>query len=231
MIKITNLRKSYGRFSLHIENMTIPGEKICGLIGANGCGKSTTVKLLAGLISQDSNNSAIDYGKLSQKDITLIPQKPYIMRDTVLANLMYPLKLRKTKPDMELIDHFLELAGLQDLKQAYAPSLSSGEGQKLALIRAMVFSPKVIFVDETFSNMDMKSHANFEKYIVERQKKHPVTWVVITHQLATIKRMCEYIFFMDDGRIEEEGKIEEVFSAPKTPTLERFLELNHLNKD
>jgi len=206
--------------------MAIPSGKICGLIGANGCGKSTTVKLLAGLIQQDAG--IINYGKLSNKDITLIPQKPYIMRDTVINNLIYPLKLRKIQPNTELINHFLELAGLQDLKQAYAPSLSSGEGQKLALIRAMIFSPKVIFIDETFSNMDVKSHANFEKYILERQNNHPITWVTISHQLSTIKRMCEYVFFMDDGKIKEEGGTEEVFSNPKTSTLKKYLQLNQL---
>ena len=224
-MKISNLQKSFGRFSLHIQDVELHSGQIYGLIGANGCGKSTTIKLLAGLIKPDTG--AIDYEELDPRGITLVPQKPYMMRDTVMANLTYPLKIRKIKPDKALLDHFLELAGLQDLQQAYAPGLSSGESQKLALIRAMVFSPKLIFVDETFSNMDMESQARFEKYVLETQNISPVTWVIISHQLSTIKRMCRYTFFMENGEIKEEGETDVILSTPKTPSLEIYL--NFLN--
>ena len=220
-MKIFNLQKSFGRFALHIQDMELRSGQIYGLIGANGCGKSTTLKLLAGLIPPDAE--VINYEGLNARDITLVPQKPYLIRDTVMANLTYPLKIRKIKPDKELLDHYLELAGLQNLKQAYAPGLSSGESQKLALIRAMVFSPKLILIDETFSNMDMESQARFENYVLERQKKSPITWMIISHQLPTIRRMCGYTFFMEDGKIEEEGDTGMVLAKPQTPSLERYV--------
>jgi len=196
LIKASGLRKSFGRFSLHIEDLQLYDKQIYGIVGPNGCGKSTITKMLARLIKPDAGT--INYGSLNMQDITLVPQKPYMMHDTVMANLTYPLKIRKVKPDKKLIDHYLELAGLQDLKQAYAPGLSSGEGQKLALIRAMVFSPKIIFVDETFSNMDNKSRTKFEKYILESQAKSPITWVIISHQFSVIERICDYVFYMDE---------------------------------
>ena len=220
-MKISDLRKSYERFSLHIEDLSLDSGQIYGLIGANGCGKSTTLKLLTGLIQPDAG--VIDYGNLDKQDITLVPQKPYLMRDTVLANLIYPLKIRKIKPNPGTVDHYLELAGLQDLRQAYAPSLSSGEAQKLALVRAMIFSPKVIFVDETFSNMDMESQMLFEKYILGKQEKSPATWVIISHQLATIKRMCSYVFYMANGKIEAQGETETVLTASENASLVKYL--------
>ena len=218
---ISSLSKSFGQFSLHIPHLQMPADQIYGLIGPNGCGKSTLASLLAGLLPPDSGT--INHDGLGQKDMTLVPQKPYLMRDTVLANLIYPLKVRKLKPNAAEIDHYLKLAGLQNLRHEYAPKLSSGEAQKLALIRAMVFSPRLIFVDETFSNMDMESQANFENYILESQQKRPITWVIISHQLSTIKRICDYVFYMKDGRIEEEGKACAIFANPKTASLKRYL--------
>jgi len=220
-MKISNLQKSFGRFSLHIQDMELRNGQMYGLIGANGCGKSTTIKLLAGLIQPDAG--VIGREGLDAKDITLVPQKPYLMRDTVMTNLTYPLKIRKIKPNKALLDHYLELAGLQNLKQAYAPGLSSGESQKLALIRAMIFSPKLIFVDETFSNMDMESQARFEKYVLDRQQTTPMTWVVISHQLSTIRRMCEYTFFMEHGKIVEKGETDIILTKPETTSLEQYV--------
>ena len=221
-MRISNLQKSFGRFSVNIPALELTSGKIYGLIGPNGCGKSTAIKLLSGLLAPDAG--VIDYKDLNMRDITLVPQRPYMMRDTVLANLQYPLKIRGIQPDKIFLDSCLELAGLQDLKNAYAPGLSSGESQKLALIRAMVFSPKFIFVDETFSNMDIESQARFEKYILAQQEIASTTWVVISHQLATIKRLCEYTFFMENGKIVEEGMTDALLTHPKTPQLKQYVE-------
>ena len=199
-MKISNLRKTFGRFSLHIEELELESGKIYGLVGPNGSGKSTAIKLLSGLMKPDAGE--IDYGDCKPNEITIVPQKPYVMRDTVLANLVYPLKLRKIKPDMHIVDQYLELAGLQDMRKAYAPGLSSGETSKLALIRAMIFSPKVIFLDETFANMDEESRVAFEEFILDRQKVSPIMWVIVSHQLPTIRRMCDFVFAMCDGRVD-----------------------------
>ena len=221
-MKISNVQKSFGRFCLNIPALTLEKGRMYGMIGPNGGGKSTAVKLLAGLLTPDAG--AIDYEGLHPRDITLVPQKPYLMRDTVRANLVYPLQIRKIKPDKGVLDHFLSLAGLEDLQNAYAPGLSSGEAQKLALIRAMIFSPQLIIADETFSNMDMESQARFEKYILDRQRTAPVTWVVISHQLSTIKRLCSHTFFMQNGEIKEEGATGTLLESPKTQALKQYVE-------
>jgi ABC-type glutathione transport system ATPase component len=92
----------------------------------------------------------------------------------------------------------------------------------------MVFSPKFIFVDETFSNMDMESQARFEKYILAQQRQaddaNRPTWVVISHQLSTIKRLCARTFFMESGAIKEAGDTHELLAHPKTPQLKQYVE-------
>ena len=221
-MKISDVKKSFEKFSLHIENLDIPEGKIYGIIGPNGCGKTTAMKLMAGVSSPDSGT--IDYEGLTPRDITMVMRKPYLLHDTVLRNLLYPLKLRKIKPDIEKIEHYLEIAGLQNYHNEYALGLSGGEQQKLSLIRALIFSPKLIFIDEAFSNMDIESVAFFENYILDIQKKTPVTWVIISHQLSNIKRLCEYAIFMHNGKIGMTGTTNELLSSPENDDLKKYLQ-------
>jgi len=220
-MKISNLKKSFDKFSLHIESLEMPEGKIYGIIGPNGCGKSTAMKMMAGVMRAD--NGTIDYEGLTPRDITMVLRKPYLLHDTVVRNLTYPLKLRKIKPDTDLVDHYLQITGLQNYRNDYAPALSGGEQQKLALVRALIFSPKMIFIDEAFSNMDIESVAFFENYILEKQKENPITWVIISHQLANIKRLCEYTFFMHNGKVCACGATDELLSSPENDKLKQYL--------
>ena len=220
-MRISDLKKGYENFSLHIDNLEIPHGKIYGIIGPNGCGKTTAMKLMAGLIKPDSGS--IDYNGLTQREITMVMRKPYLLHDTVLRNLLYPLKLRKIKPDSEIIEHYLKITGLSDRRNEYAPQLSGGEQQKLALARALIFSPKLIFIDEAFSNMDIESVAFFEEYILNRQKENPTTWVIISHQLSIIKRLCDYVYFMHNGKIAISGVTDELLDSTDNTELQQFL--------
>ena len=221
-MKITNVKKDYERFSLNIESLDISEKKIYGIIGSNGSGKTTAMKIMAGLIDPDSGH--VDYGELKPNDITMILRKPYLIHDTVVRNLVYPLKLRKIKPDEEQIEHYLKITGLQNHRNEYALNLSGGEQQKLSLARALIFSPKIIFIDEAFSNMDIESAAFFENYILEIQKTKPITWVITSHQLSTIKHLCEYIIFMHEGKIKASGTTSELLSSPENADLKKYLQ-------
>ena len=221
-MKISNIKKKFDRFSLHIDQLETQEGKIHGIIGPNGCGKTTAMKIMAGLLNPDSGK--VDYENLSPRDITMVFRKPYLLHDTVMRNLIYPLKIRNIKPNNEQVEHYLEIAGLQDYRNQYAPGLSSGEQQKLSLVRAMIFSPKLIFIDEAFSNMDIESLAFFENYILNMQKIKPTTWVIISHQLSSIKRLCDYVYFMYGGKIEAHGKPKEILQYPESVNLRRYLQ-------
>jgi len=221
-MKICNVKKDFDRFSLHIESLDMPEGKMYGIIGPNGCGKTTALKIMSGVLPPDSGH--IDYEGLTPREITMIFRKPYLLHDTVYRNLVYPLKLRKIVPDKELIEHFLDIAGLQNHRSDYALNLSGGEQQKLSLIRALIFSPKLIFIDEGFSNMDIESVAFFENYILDIQKEKPATWVIISHQLSNIKHLCEHVFFIHNGEIKASGPTDSIFSSPDNPELKRYLQ-------
>ncbi|MCL2425246.1 MAG: ABC transporter ATP-binding protein [Oscillospiraceae bacterium] len=221
-MKISNLKKNYEKFSLNIDSLSIDEGKIYGIIGPNGCGKTTAMKLIAGIEKPDSGQ--IDYEGLTERDMTMVLRKPYLLNDTVIRNLVYPLKLRNIKPDDGLVNHFLEITGLTNLRDEYAHGLSGGEQQKLALARALIFSPKVIFIDEGFSNMDIESVAFFENYILEMQSKKPMTWVIISHQLSNIRRLCEHVFFMHNGEVRASGSTGSLLSDPRDEKLKQYLQ-------
>jgi len=221
-MRISNVKKSFEKFSVHIEDLEIPEGKIYGIIGPNGCGKTTAMKLLAGVALPDSG--FIDYEGLTPRDITMVMRKPYLLHDTVTRNLVYPLKIRNIKPDTELIEHYLDITGLKEYRDEYALTLSGGEQQKLSLARALIFSPKLIFIDEAFSNMDIESVAFFENYILEMQKTEPKTWVIISHQLSNIKRLCEHVFFMNNGEIKAAGATDELLESPDNADLRQYLQ-------
>jgi len=221
-MKIYDLKKIYDNFTLHIEVLDLPPGKMYGIIGPNGCGKTTAMKIMAGVTQP--NSGIIDYEGLSARDITMIFRKPYLLHDTVLRNLLYPLKLRNKQPDDDYINRLLEIAGLHKLRNEYALTLSGGEQQKLSLIRALVFSPKMIFIDEGFSNMDIESVAFFEDYILKLHKIRPTTWVIISHQLSNIKRLCEHVFFMHEGKVKTSGPAALLLTEPDNDDLIRYLQ-------
>jgi len=221
-MKISNITKKFDRFSLSWERTDTFEQRIYGIIGANGCGKTTLMKILSGLVKPDSGE--IDYCGLTPRDVTMVFRKPYLTSDSVYKNLIYPLKLRKIQPDEGRVTELLELAGLADMRNQYAPSLSSGEQQKLSFIRGLIFKPKVILIDEAFSNMDIESVARFEQYILGIQRDDPATWIVISHQLSNIKRLCDHVYFMDSGQFAAEGTPEEMLFNPQNPQLARYLQ-------
>ena len=218
---ITDLKKTMGSFSLDVDSLLVPSPGIYGLVGPNGCGKTTLAKLMAGLLEPDSGS--IDTEGLGPRDITLISRKPYMMDDTVYNNLVYPLRLRKIKPDPRLVEEYLERMGLAQRSRQKAKSLSSGEQQKLAFLRALIFKPRLIIADEAMTALDIDSLDLFESLILELQKDDPITWIIISHQVSHIRRLASYIFFMYKGRIEEEGSMEDIISQPLNPHLKQYL--------
>ncbi len=197
-MKISKLQKKIGQFTLQIEELYLESGKVHGLIGTNGCGKTTLSKLIQGILVPDGGR--IDYEGLTPRDITMTTQRPYLLHDTVYQNLIYPLKIRGIRPDEAKMDAWLERCGLLQKKNQYARSLSSGEQQKLSFIRALVFDPAFVIVDETLSNLDPDSTELFEQLMREQQTKNKMTWLLISHQLVHVRKICDQVHFMEQGK-------------------------------
>jgi len=199
---LKDIKKKYVEFSLCIDNFAVTKPGIYGLVGRNGCGKSTLAKTMTGLIKPDSGT--IDTEGLTPQDITYFGRKPYMMDDTVYNNLVYPLKLRKQTPDPELVDSLLERMGFLNRKKQRAKSLSGGEQQKLSFLRAIIFKPKFVIADEAMTAMDMDSLDIFEKVILEEQEREKSIWIIISHQMPRLKDICNHLYFMSNGQLQQE---------------------------
>lgn len=219
-MQIIKIQTTVGDFDLDVKDLSIP-KKIIGLIGPNGSGKTTLAKSIMDMIptsiSEIENNFA-------PEDMAYLSQRPYIIKDTVIENITYPLKIRNQKVDNDKIDQMLEKVSLLDKKHQYAPSLSSGEQQKLSFIRGLIYDPKFIIVDETFSNMDTTSTRIIMDWILEIQKASPRTWLIISHQLAHIKKLTSEIIFMDKGKVYTTGPTDQIFQNQEPGPLQDYLD-------
>jgi len=218
---LKGIEKKLGDFFLDVRELSVSKPGIYGLIGPNGCGKSTLAKIMAGLLKQDKGS--VDGEGLSMRDITFLSRKPFMMDDTVYNNLVYPLEIRKIKPEPEIIYEFLDKMKFSKRGKQRAKSLSGGEQQKLSFLRAIIFKPKFIIADEAMTAMDMDSLDLFEKTIIEEQKKENSTWIIISHQMPHIRRICDYLFFMYDGKMSAEGNTGNIFNSSENSNLKNYL--------
>ena len=200
-MKITDLKVTAGGFTLSVPSAEFAPGKIHGIVGHNGSGKTILLKTIMGILTPDSGT--VDYEGLTPREITLMSQRPYVLHGSVYENLVYPLKLRGIQPDTpEMaaeIDRLLDRVGLLPLKNQYARSLSSGERQKLSFLRAIIFRPKFVMMDETLSNIDPESEAQILNLIREIQASEPITWLIVNHQLEQKKDLCDFIHRMEKG--------------------------------
>lgn len=220
-MKIIDMKKKIGEFDLSIPDFEIEEGKIHGFIGSNGCGKTTLAKLIMGILTPDSG--VVDLGEISRKEVTMTSQRPYLLHSSVYENLLYPLKIRGRKSETEKIDYLLEKCGLIEKKKQYARSLSSGEQQKLSFIRALVFDPKLIIVDETLSNLDPDSVELFLSIIREVQEKKPITWVFISHQMVQVRQLCDQLHFLAKGEVVASGTPDELIFQSRDERLRQYI--------
>lgn len=220
-MKIINVEKKVGDFFLETGVFQIEKGCIHGFIGGNGSGKTTLAKLIMGILEPDRGR--IDYGDLTMRDITMTSQRPYLLHDTVYENIIYPLKIRKITPDKKSVLHMLEACGMGGKEKQSARSLSSGERQKVSMLRAMCFHPRLVIIDETLSNLDPDSVDFFEKQMLKMNQEEGSTWILISHRLSHIRKMCGMVHALDKGKIVQSGRTEDVLFHSPVPEVQRFL--------
>jgi ABC-2 type transport system ATP-binding protein len=204
MIDIENLSKSFGSF-VAVENLTLHvGEgQVFGLLGPNGAGKTTTVRMLCCLISKTSGTAKIgkyEIGKASdipkiRRIIGLLPENVGLYEDlSAYKNLDFYGKIYKLTEAQrkERIERYLRMLGLWEKKDRPAGSFSKGMKQKLAIARALIHDPKILFLDEPTANLDPEASKIVRDFILDLKKeKHTI--FLNTHLLEEAERMCDYI--------------------------------------
>ena len=233
MIELVGVHKTFTTKDLNVEackdvNLKIEDGDIFGIIGFSGAGKSTLVRCINLLERPTSGKVLIDGVDITQlkeaelrkirKKIGMIFQHFNLMRSrTVYQNIAYPLKgskLTKAQIDKKVKD-LLELVGLSEKLNAYPSELSGGQKQRVAIARALANDPKVLLCDEATSALDPQTTSSILKLLKEVNQKLGITIVLITHEMAVIKEICNRVAVMELGKVVETGNILDIFSHPK----------------
>lgn len=224
-ITISNLRKSYdGRQVLDAKEGRVRSGSRTAIVGPNGAGKSTLLKIIAGLESPDEGAVLYDgNNQFPQMDVTLVFQKPYLISSTVEKNIAYPMKLRGFSPEQieNRITELTEELNFSGFRKQKSWKLSGGETQKVALARALSFRPKLLLLDEPTANIDPYTTSEIERMLLSITD---TTIIMVTHNLAQAKRVCDDIIMLHEGQIVETGRAAEVLTAPKSEKARRFIE-------
>ncbi len=190
-----------------IDDLQLGAGEIAVLIGENGSGKTTFLKILAGLLGPQSGqieaalNGVPSVGGVRSAAPVLVHQKPYLFAESVFSNVAYPLRVRKVARE-ELRRRTLSALntlGLQGLAGRWAPSLSGGEKQRVAIARALVLRPSILLLDEPSSNIDDGSVRTIERVLRELAESG-VAVIMSTHNLASAYRLADRIVPMAAGR-------------------------------
>ena len=253
ILEVKNLEKSFGKTQvLKGISFNLEEGDVLSVIGSSGSGKTTLLRCINFLETADSGKITVDGDvifdsssekKLSKKeqlekqlsiglvfqDFNLFPQY------NVLDNVTLALKVRaKKRPDFkknkkaiyeeieEKAMSVIEKMGLEDKIKNYPCELSGGQKQRVSIARAMALEPKILFFDEPTSALDPELTGEILKVIRELAEEN-MTMVIVTHEMTFAKEVSDYIVFMDQGVIAEEGKAEEVIGNPKTDRLKAFL--------
>lgn len=210
-LSVTNISKGYnGNQVLKGCDFSFDNIGIYVLTGANGCGKSTFLRLCALIESSDSGE--INYraeGTVLPKDlalkrrITLVLPKVGVFNTTVFRNVSYGLGIRgiKGRKAVVKVNDALEFVGLADKKDQNGLTLSSGETQRLGIARALVIEPDMLFLDEPTASVDQKNTAIIEDIILRMKREGRATVIITTHDKEQAARLADSLLLMHDGKI------------------------------
>ncbi len=236
-IKLKNLKRDYGTLhAVQDVSLTIPSNKIYGIIGRSGAGKSTLVRLVSMLEKPDSGEVWYDderVDNLSKKDliqkrrrIGMIFQNFNLFSSrNALENIAYPMEICHMEKSYikKRSEELLALVGLAGRGDAPISTLSGGQKQRVAIARALAIQPDILFCDEATSALDPQTTRAILALIKEIQKKMNLTVVMITHQMEVVRDACDFVAVLDQGRVVEEGKVSEVFASPVSAVTKDFL--------
>lgn len=241
-IKLENLKKTYkskdGAEIRAVDGISvdIPENKIFGIIGKSGAGKSSLVRLMSLLENPDSgaiyyNDERVD----SLKGKNLIERRRRIgmifqnfnlfSSRTAGKNIAYPMEIAGYPKDkIQLrIKEMLKLVGLEDRENAPISTLSGGQKQRIAIARALATNPDILFCDEATSALDPQTTRAILQLIRDIQKKMNLTVVMITHQMEVVLNACEQVAVIESGKVVEQGLVSEIFKNPKSETTRDFI--------
>lgn len=231
-IELNNIHYSYpnaDRKSLNGISMSIPAHKVIGLVGSTGCGKTTTVDLVLGLLESQQGALSVDGQVINsinlrewQKAIGYVPQQIYLSDDTVASNIAFGID--ECDINLDAVIRAAKIANLHDfvvndLPNGYQTSvgergvrLSGGQRQRIGIARALYHNPQVLILDEATSALDNLTELAVMEAI--NKLRHDITIILIAHRLSTV-RECDQIYLLEKGKVIAQGNYDQLMSSNK----------------
>ena len=229
-LEVRNLSKAFGRdgAGAHDVDLHLDESEVVSLLGPSGCGKTTTLRCIAGFYRPDAGSISIGGITVAAPGIFVPPEdrqiamvfQNYVLwpHMTAFQNVAYGLNLRRV-PKQEIerrVDEILALLGLTGLERRYPHQLSGGQQQRVSVARSLVVRPKVLLLDEPFSNLDAKLRIQMRQEMRELLRRLGISAVYVTHDQEEAMVISDRILLMDSGRIVEQGTPFELFEKPRT---------------
>ncbi|MEE9430045.1 MAG: ABC transporter ATP-binding protein [Melioribacteraceae bacterium] len=235
MIKLKNITHSYGTKSvLHNLDLDIEANKLTCLLGSSGCGKTTILRLIAGLEIPKTGKVIIEKKTVTQDDKIVTPPHKrnvgFIFQDlalwphfTIYKNIAFGLAERKEDNIKDTVFKMLDFFGLQEHAKKYPHQLSGGQKQLVAISRSLVLKPKILLMDEPLASIDVKLKRKILEHINNLKQNFNLTIVYVTHDHKEAFAIADKVVVIDDGKIEETGTVDEIKKSDNK-FVEYFLE-------
>jgi sulfate transport system ATP-binding protein len=231
-IDISHVTKRFGDFvALDDVSVSLPTGQLTALLGPSGGGKSTLLRIIAGLEKADSGTIEIEGVDATRtapqkRNVGFVFQHYAVFKHmTVAKNVAFGLEIRN-KPKAEIadrVDELLKLVHLSQFAHRLPSQLSGGQRQRMALARALAIQPKVLLLDEPFGALDAKVRKELREWLRRLHDEVPVTTVFVTHDQEEAMEVADEIVVINDGRIEQVGTPDELYDEPASDFVMDFL--------
>ncbi|MFD5735841.1 MULTISPECIES: ABC transporter ATP-binding protein [Streptomyces] len=234
-VRLHGISKTYGSFTaVHPLDLTVPAGSFFALLGASGCGKTTTLRMIAGL--EEPTTGTVE---LSGQDVTALP--PYKRQvNTVFQNyalfphldiyenVAFGLRRRGVKSVKKQVEEMLDLVQLGPMARRKPQQLSGGQQQRVAVARALINHPQVLLLDEPLGALDLKLRRQMQLELKRIQTEVGITFVHVTHDQEEAMTMADTVAVMNGGRVEQLGAPADLYENPGTTFVANFLGTSNL---
>tara|TARA_B100000131_G_scaffold228221_1_gene219937 strand:+ start:947 stop:1684 length:738 start_codon:yes stop_codon:yes gene_type:complete len=235
LVEVKNLKKKYGaKEAVKGISFNIKQNEILGLLGPNGCGKTTTIGMMLGLLKPTDGEILIDGKKIEENRIETLEKinfiSPYIelpKKLTVKQNLIVYCKLYNVSDINDRIEYLVEKLKLKDLLNRITGELSSGQKNRASLAKALINNPTVLFLDEPTASLDPEIGDYIRSFLEDYKKEKKISILLASHNMNEVTRLCKTVLMMKDGMIIDKGLPEELIKKHGRKNMEEvFLKLS-----
>ncbi|MFD8805649.1 ABC transporter ATP-binding protein [Streptomyces sp. NPDC059597] len=234
-VRLDGIGKTYGDFTaVHPLDLTVPQGSFFALLGASGCGKTTTLRMIAGL--EEPSCGTV---RLGDQDVTHLP--PYkrpvntvfqsyalFPHLDIFENVAFGLRRRGIKSVKKQVGEMLDLVQLGEQARKKPHQLSGGQQQRVAVARALINHPKVLLLDEPLGALDLKLRRQMQLELKRIQTEVGITFIHVTHDQEEAMTMADTVAVMNAGRVEQQGSPTELYENPRTTFVANFLGTSNL---